>query len=658
MEPHETLPFYQVSLRKVELDEEIWATRHVSAVNFARPDNQPLSSLSRSYEKIFNHIPVEIVVFDVDHRFLYINPKAIKDPDLRKWLIGKDDFDYCHYVQRNTQLAENRWKLFEQAVQSHTAVQWEEHAEGLHSQAIITNWTLTPVCNQAGKVEILIATGNDITAIKNAQQQIREHQDKFMLLANNVKEAFFIRNAEMNKFIYVSPAFEQIWGYPAQQLLDDPKTWYYPVHPEDKSVMKNLHVTNISREEARVDFRIIRPDGVIRWLEARQFPVHDAQGKFSHIVGVAEDITDRKIAELALKNSAREFRDIFENAPIPMAISTVDGKLVMVNDAMVHTMGYSKGEFLEKTLSIISCPEDLEANRLGQQKLLTGELESFRMDKRYLHKDGHIIHCLLKSSLIRDALGRPTHFLGQLVDITDLKNAEETLTKRNEELAKINSELDRFVYSASHDLRAPLTSLLGIINLLELESPADTISSYLRMMRTSINRMDSFIKEIIDYSRNSRTEVNREAVNLEELIQECYEDLIYLPGSSRISREVHLKIAEVYTDKRRIKTVLSNLIANAIIYHSPYREKPYVRVEVEKIAQQYVISVTDNGKGIGEEHQAKVFNMFYRASDDTKGSGLGLYIVKEALDKLEGQIRLQSQLGEGTIFTITLPALQ
>jgi PAS domain S-box-containing protein len=362
------------------------------------------------------------------------------------------------------------------------------------------------------------------------------------------------------------------------------------------------------------------------------------------------------MADLAMRNRARQFKHIFEHAPIAMAIASIDGRLVLVNDAMESTFGYSKEELLKCNLAALGMSEDLPGNRALRRKLLNGETDYFQLNKRFVHKNGNVHHTLLRVSLMRNSLGKPTHFLGQVVDITDLKKAEEALTRQNHELAKINAELDRFVYSTSHDLRAPLTSLLGLVNLMEGEPLSNDAREYLRMMRTSIGRMDAFIGEITDYSRNARTEVATEPLDVGQLARDCFNDLHQLPGAASIRWEVCAPPpGALHGDGRRLKIVLNNLIANAILYHAPWRPAPFVRVEATPEADGWLVRVTDNGKGIPPQHQGRIFDMFYRASDDTKGSGLGLYIVKETVAKMGGDIQVCSALDAGSTFTIRLP---
>lgn len=647
---------YRCSLREVELDEDIRKPdRRHQPVGQPGPSPAP-EDISDPFELIFNLAPVQIAVFDPWYRFLYINPQTVKDDTLRPWLIGKDDFDYCRYRNRDTSLAVKRREKLEAVTRTREPQGWEETHTTHEQKTVIISWTLTPVFDAARNIRMIIATGSDLTLIRNAQRQVREEQEKFMLLARHVKEVFYIRDKALTKFLYVSPSFEQVWGYPCQQLLDDPKTWYRAVHPEDKPRLKDIDVLSSPDRQVNTQFRIIRPDGTERWIQARLFLTFDHQSDLSYVVGFSEDITERKTAELALQNQARQFRDIFENAPIPMAIADMAGKLVLVNEAMGNTLGYTGDELLRSSFNVLSVTEDVQENLLLRQKLLRGQAESIQLNKRFVHKNGQILSTLLKASLMRNSLGQPTHFLGQLVDITDLKKAEEALTSQNRELAKINAELDRFVYSTSHDLRAPLTSLLGLVYLMEQEQKGATIQEYLDMMRTSINRMDAFINEITDYARNARTEVSIEPLDIEQLTGECFQDLCHLPRAASIRRETVVALPEpLHSDGRRLKIVLNNLISNAILYHNPYQSSPFIRVEVTAEGSLYVIRVSDNGKGISTEHQGRIFNMFYRASDETKGSGLGLYIVRETVEKMGGTIEVSSGVGIGSTFTIQLP---
>jgi signal transduction histidine kinase len=236
-------------------------------------------------------------------------------------------------------------------------------------------------------------------------------------------------------------------------------------------------------------------------------------------------------------------------------------------------------------------------------------------------------------------------------------HSEKITQAKNAQLRKVNAELDRFVYSASHDLRAPLSSLLGLIDLARKSTDPKEIESYLEMMKGRIHHLDDFIKEIIDYSRNERMEVLRQPVNLHQLVKETATNLQHLDGADQINIHNEIPVDLVLpSDAMRLKIVVNNLMNNAIKYHDHNKDDRYIRISTIPSERGLNFLVCDNGMGISAEHHDKVFNMFYRASDKSKGSGLGLYIVRESLVQLGGSVSLKSELGAGSTFTVLLPA--
>ncbi|MBS1486985.1 MAG: GHKL domain-containing protein [Bacteroidetes bacterium] len=229
--------------------------------------------------------------------------------------------------------------------------------------------------------------------------------------------------------------------------------------------------------------------------------------------------------------------------------------------------------------------------------------------------------------------------------------------KKNAELKKLNNELDRFVYSASHDLRAPLASILGLINVARLDDP-HKMGDYFKKIEISVHKLDHFIRDIIDFSRNARTEIETEPIEFEKLIHELMDNLMYLDEKNQIQRIVQVQNeGAFYTDRKRLTIILNNLISNALKYANLYAEHPFIEVTVASNPHTARIVVKDNGIGISQEHIDHIFKMFYRANEQSRGSGLGLYIVKEVADKIGGSVSVTSKHGEGSVFTVTLPSL-
>jgi len=240
-------------------------------------------------------------------------------------------------------------------------------------------------------------------------------------------------------------------------------------------------------------------------------------------------------------------------------------------------------------------------------------------------------------------------------DITQYREAEDLLKKQNEELTKINSELDRFVYSASHDLRAPLMSVKGLLNMIKVDSDKTKVDQYLNHIETSINKLDNFITDIIHYSRNSRMDVMPCKIDFHALVKESIESLKYMDDAEKVNSIISVKDPiPFYSDHSRLLIIFNNIISNAVRYHDKWKES-FLKIEINVFDDKAEIQFIDNGVGIAEEYLDKIFKMFFRASYESKGSGLGLYIVKSTVEKLNGKVSVKSKLGEGTKFFIEVP---
>jgi signal transduction histidine kinase len=252
----------------------------------------------------------------------------------------------------------------------------------------------------------------------------------------------------------------------------------------------------------------------------------------------------------------------------------------------------------------------------------------------------------------------------QRTEVLNLQN--ETLEERNvkissqnQELLKLNAELDRFVYSVSHDLKAPIASMLGLLHLSENEQDLDQLKQYMELMERSLKKQSAFISDILDYSKNARLELNTEPVDFKQLVQRVFEQHEFVDNWSSIEKKIIVnQEGDFISDVQRLAIVLNNLISNALKYSSIATDHPRVEVRIDANSEQADIYIIDNGSGIDLEHQDRVFEMFYRADDKMHGSGLGLYIVKETVDRLGGTIGLKSKKREGTTIKVTIPSIQ
>ncbi len=241
-------------------------------------------------------------------------------------------------------------------------------------------------------------------------------------------------------------------------------------------------------------------------------------------------------------------------------------------------------------------------------------------------------------------------------EISHRKDSESKLRARNEELKKLNVQLDRFVYSASHDLRAPLASILGLINLIERSDSKEDRSISIELLKSNIMKLDGFIHDIIEITRSSRVEVKHETIDVYELVSGVFNNLKFLKGNKNIQECIELSgDRQLVSDKHRLEIVLNNIIGNALKYSNPDSSESYIQVVIDNQPNAVAFKIKDNGIGIDPFHVEKIFDMFYRATDINAGSGLGLYITKENIERLKGTITIRSEIGEGTEVNIKIP---
>jgi len=251
--------------------------------------------------------------------------------------------------------------------------------------------------------------------------------------------------------------------------------------------------------------------------------------------------------------------------------------------------------------------------------------------------------------------GAPLLTVGSIINIHEMKLSEEKIRVQNELLGKANKELDSFVYSVSHDLRAPLSSILGLTNVYTMSTDAADKDDIVKLINNRASALDSFIKEVLDYSRNSRQELKITPLTILEVVREVVQGLNYMEGYDQLL--IHIDIDPrfvVNCDYERLKVVLNNFISNAVKYRDPAKDS-YIRIRASAGTSRWQLVIEDNGIGIRPEHVNKIFDMFYQAHTQSKGSGLGLYIVTETLNKLNGSVKVDSTFEVGSTFTIELP---
>jgi len=339
----------------------------------------------------------------------------------------------------------------------------------------------------------------------------------------------------------------------------------------------------------------------------------------------------RRHYEIYLANSAEEGLEIMENIPI---------QLVITDQRMPKVTGV---EFLEKINGMFP-----DVTRI----LLTG------------YSDLDAIVAAINKGKIFKYIAKPwkaeelKETIDHALEIAELKRQNKILI---DSLQKTNHELDQFVYRSAHDIRGPIANLLGLINLAKMEDDIHLIKNYVSLQEQTVKRLDSFIHDIVNYSGNLRRVVNKESIDFKAVVDEVLEDYMYSPKSEHVLKETSVKqTGEFVSDKERLIILLSNLLSNSIRYSVTSRSHPaFARIEIESDDMKATLKVIDNGEGIDEQYLEKIFEMFFRASPNARdGSGLGLFICKEVVEKLGGEISVTSNKDIGSIFTVEIPNLK
>lgn len=337
-----------------------------------------------------------------------------------------------------------------------------------------------------------------------------------------------------------------------------------------------------------------------------------------------------------------QYITLVEKGDVVLFIIDRNGKIEFASYNIEKVLFYRSGKLIGKNI--------IEITELNSIPKLNGILKNKIEEPVFMQTFGLFCSKCLKHYF--DGIIMPyqknsrNYFILYLHNITQRKLTEDRLKE-------LNKELDSFIYKVSHDLKSPLNSIQGMIQLM---TPYRKDSEeYLGLLDKSVDRLKEYITQLANYSRNeSKTEIK--AINFDKLIKEIFENYQFMPNAEKIRLNVQIdQRVAVYSDEFRLQVILNNIISNAIKYHNFNQNDPYLNVHLVEIGKEFNIVIKDNGTGIEEKHISSIFEMFQRATVQSEGSGLGLYIVKKALDKLNGRIDVKSEIGTGTTFIITVP---
>ncbi len=527
---------------------------------------------------------------------------------------------------------------------------------------------------------------------KQADEQLRESDERFRQLAENIQEVFWMDEHATHKIIYISPAYETVWGRSCQSVYDDPLVHLESCLPEDRPIVLAANEQQALGQRTESEYRIQRPDGTIRWIWDRSFPIFDETDSLVRTAGVATDITDLKNAQAELKALNRDlerrveerteevrqseatYRALFENSNDGIFLLTPDGRELNANQPALDMVGYTWEEYkkLNQTKSnMVAAPEQQEDAQARFDAVLRGEHVPL-YERTLIAKDGRKIQTEINLSAARDATGKIILVQSVVRDITERKKAEEALRESRDKLSIANAALekasrlkDEFLASMSHELRTPLTGILGLSEALQLQTYGTLNEKQFKALRnieSSGRHLLELINDILDLSKieAGRLELQFDLCPVSEL---CQASLQLVKGMAHQKKQtvdfsMHPASIVVQADVRRLKQMLVNLLSNAVKF-TPEGGRLGLDVSIDESSSTIRFSVWDKGIGIKPEDMGKLFRPFVQLDSSLSrhysGTGLGLSLVQRMADLHGGSISVESAAGEGSRFTILLP---
>ncbi len=431
------------------------------------------------------------------------------------------------------------------------------------------------------------------------------------------------------------------------------------VHEGDRLFVRQSIERAVSEhKDLSVEFRLRRGDDTWGWAYSRAKMFYDAQGQPERMVGVTIDITGDKLAEAALRESEERFRGTFNQAAVGMVHATTDGTLLKVNQKFCEIVGYSEQELVGRRFQEILHPEDLAANVEKLRAMVEGEISSYRVEMRCLHKDGSQPWAQATASLIRDERGEPKYVITVIEDITERRRAAEAL-RSSEKLAATG----RLAATIAHEINNPLEAVTNLLYLLEQNQSLDeSARGFAQMAQEEVSRVAHIARQTLGFYRESS---QVEAVQVSRLMDEVVSLFARKIRTSEIELRKELEAdAPIEAHPGEIRQVLSNLVTNAL---DAAGRKGKLRIRIRRgrnprnRAQRGVrVSIADNGTGIERADLARIFEPFF-TTKGAKGTGLGLWVTRGIIEKHGGSIRVWSSRREGrsgSVFSIFLPYKQ
>ncbi|MBD2325723.1 PAS domain S-box protein [Alkalinema sp. FACHB-956] len=631
------------------------------------------TQLAQSRQKYYSLIQsVNGIVWEYDlqtDRFIFVSHKAeeILGYSISAWL-NEPNFWRNHVYEADLEKVEQQ---FNQAICAQQNCEMEYRMIAADGSLVWVYDVSSLNLDENGELTRSSGVLIDIRDRKQAEQALQALAERLDFALEGANIGIWEWSATSNRLIWDSRMFA-LYGIQPEEFSGQYEDWFNRVHPDDRAYVQQAEQESLQgTRDPLTEFRITWPDGTVRFIESRAFKHRNNQGEVIKAVGLNLDITDRKKAEQALQASQHFIQKIADASPNILFIYDLqESRNIYVNHAITPILGYTEEQIqvLGTTLfTRLMHPEDRERlpSYIAQlYEMQDGEIREFEYRMRHSNGEWRWLHSR-DSVFSRDDQGRLKQTIGTAQDITDRKQAEIQLQHTNEELLRATRLKDEFLANMSHELRTPLNAILGMSEALQEQIFGTLNDRQLRSLKTIENsghHLLALINDILDVAKIESGQVTLEyqSTNIKLLCQSSLTFIKQQAFKKNIQIDLQLpdQLPQLWVDERRIRQVLINLLTNAVKF-TPDNGQITLMVNAPIDASTIEISIIDTGIGIAPEHQSKLFQPFIQIDSalnrQYSGTGLGLALVKQIAELHGGEVRLTSEVGVGSCFTIELP---
>lgn len=528
-------------------------------------------------------------------------------------------------------------------------------------------WLLRPDGTRV-RVEVgavLLANGEvqcavrDVTARRRVEDDLRERERRFHGIFDSAFQ-FVGLLAPDGTVVEANRTALEFAGVGAEAVVGRP-FWETPWWRHSEAERLRLQEAVAAAADGafvRYETEHVGADGRSINIDFSLKPIRDADGRVVLLIPEGRDVTEAKRTAARLRESEELFRKAFEHSGIGMALVGLDGRWLRVNRALCQIVGYEPEELLALSFQDITHPDDVGADLALAEELVAGTRESYQLEKRYVHRDGHLVWIRLNGSLVRDESGAARFFIAQIEDVTARQESEAALRRRTAELARSNEELEQFAYVASHDLQEPLRAVASFTSLLaerygdRLDERAHT---WIHYAVDGARQMQVLISDLLALSRVGSRARPFAPTRLDVVVAEVLRSLA--PAIEQAGGEITVApLPIVEGDASQLAQLFQNLLANAVKFHRA-DTAPRVHVSVAGTDEEWIFSVRDNGIGVEPRFAERIFVIFKRlhTREEYPGTGIGLAICKKIVERHGGRIWIEPAEGGGADVRFSLP---